>query len=69
MNKYDSYKDSGVEWIGEIPSHWTKIKLSYLMEDDGFRSGPFGSTLITSQLLDKGRVQVFSPEFIHKGRE
>ncbi len=25
MKKYDSYKDSGVEWIGEIPSHW-KIK-------------------------------------------
>lgn len=28
MKKYDSYKDSGVEWIGEIPSHWSKIKLS-----------------------------------------
>jgi type I restriction enzyme S subunit len=69
MRRYDSYKDSGVEWIGEIPSHWTKIKLSYLMEDDGFRSGPFGSTLITSQLLDKGKVQVLSPEFIHRGME
>lgn len=22
MRKYDSYKDSGIEWIGEIPSHW-----------------------------------------------
>jgi len=22
MKKYDSYKDSGIEWIGEIPSHW-----------------------------------------------
>ena len=22
MNKYNSYKDSGVEWIGEIPRHW-----------------------------------------------
>ena len=21
-NKYDSYKDSGVEWIGDIPNHW-----------------------------------------------
>lgn len=25
MKKYDSYKDSGIEWIGEIPSNW-KIK-------------------------------------------
>ena len=23
MNKYLEYKDSGVEWIGEIPIHWT----------------------------------------------
>ena len=22
MNRYESYKDSGLEWIGEIPSHW-----------------------------------------------
>lgn len=22
MKRYDSYKDSGVKWIGEIPSHW-----------------------------------------------
>ena len=22
MQQYDSYKDSGVEWIGEVPSHW-----------------------------------------------
>lgn len=23
MRKYDTYKDSGIEWIGEIPEHWT----------------------------------------------
>ena len=22
MRRYDSYKDSGVAWIGEIPEHW-----------------------------------------------
>lgn len=22
MERYDSYKDSGIEWLGEIPSHW-----------------------------------------------
>ncbi len=26
MKQYPSYKDSGVEWIGEIPSHWVKVK-------------------------------------------
>ena len=27
MKKYDNYKDSGIEWIGEIPEHWETIKL------------------------------------------
>ena len=27
--KYAEYKDSGVEWLGEIPSHWKVVKLSY----------------------------------------
>ena len=29
MKKYDNYKDSGIEWIGQIPEHWEakRIKL------------------------------------------
>ena len=27
---YERYKDSGVEWIGEIPEHWGVIKLKYV---------------------------------------
>ncbi|MDA7762288.1 restriction endonuclease subunit S [Crocinitomicaceae bacterium] len=30
MKRYDSYKDSGVEWIGEIPSHWESKQLKRL---------------------------------------
>ncbi len=22
IKKYDTYKDSGIEWIGEIPKEW-----------------------------------------------
>ena len=32
MKRYDSYKDSGVEWIGEIPSHWEIIKGKYILK-------------------------------------
>ena len=32
MNRYDSYKESGVEWIGEIPSHWRKSKFKYVSQ-------------------------------------
>lgn len=29
MEKYSSYKDSGVQWLGEIPSHWEVVPLKY----------------------------------------
>ena len=32
MERYDSYKDSGVEWIGEIPSHWRKSKFKFVSD-------------------------------------
>ena len=28
--RYSTYKDSGVEWIGEIPEHWEVKKLKYI---------------------------------------
>ena len=28
--KYAEYKESGVEWLGEIPSHWTVTRLKFL---------------------------------------
>ena len=27
MNKYDSYKDSGFDWMNEIPSNWEKSRI------------------------------------------
>ena len=30
MKKYSSYKDSGVEWIGEIPVHWKCSRLGMI---------------------------------------
>lgn len=32
MKQYDSYKDSGVEWIGEVPSHWEIVPLKFTGE-------------------------------------
>lgn len=29
MKKYERYKDSGVEWLGEIPEHWNVMPLKY----------------------------------------
>ncbi|MBP1501102.1 restriction endonuclease subunit S [Acinetobacter nosocomialis] len=27
LPRYESYKDSGVQWLGEIPSHWAIVRL------------------------------------------
>jgi type I restriction enzyme S subunit len=32
MNKYQSYKPSGIDWIGVIPEHWEKNKIKYLFK-------------------------------------
>jgi len=32
VKKYPAYKDSGVEWLGEIPSYWETKKLKFLAE-------------------------------------
>ena len=31
MRQYESYKDSGVEWLGEIPSHWEISSLGKIL--------------------------------------
>lgn len=33
MKKYESYKDSGVGWIGKIPSHWSCVKVKHLLRE------------------------------------
>jgi len=29
MNRYPSYRDSGIDWVGDIPGHWDVLKLKY----------------------------------------
>ncbi|MEN8263385.1 MAG: hypothetical protein ABFR82_07980 [Nitrospirota bacterium] len=31
--KYESYKDSGVDWLGEIPAHWNLLKNKFLFTE------------------------------------
>lgn len=34
MERYDRYKDSGIEWIGEIPEHWQVCRISCLFSEE-----------------------------------
>lgn len=48
MKQYDSYKESGVEWIGKVPSHWEIMPLKF--------TGTFGNGLTYSpkDVVDNG---------------
>lgn len=60
MRKYDSYKDSGVEWIREVPSHWEVVRLKDC------------STIVLGKMLmsspPKDKEHLFSKEYYLKSR-
>lgn len=33
MQRYETYKDSGVQWLGEIPGHWKTIRVKSLLSE------------------------------------
>lgn len=50
-------KDSGVEWIGEIPENWGVTRLKYAYDNSNgsaVRVGPFGSALPSSDYISDG---------------
>ncbi|VVP35236.1 restriction endonuclease subunit S [Pseudomonas fluorescens] len=48
-------KDSGVAWLGEVPTHWTIKRLKQLVIDTaGIQMGPFGGMLIDLDDSDTG---------------
>ena len=32
MKRYESYKDSGVKWLGDIPSHWEMLAIKHILK-------------------------------------
>lgn len=40
MKKYDSYKNSQIEWIGDVPSHWESWKISHAFNRIGSGTTP-----------------------------
>ena len=62
LNLNAPMRDSGVEWLGEVPEHWVKkIKLSNVAESNrgSFVNGPFGSDLLADELKDEGVPVVY----------
>ena len=57
-------KDSGVEWLGEVPAHWTVTPLGILAS--AIQTGPFGSQLHSDEYVEGG-TPVINPSNIQAG--
>lgn len=49
MERYSEYKDSGIQWIGEIPSHWEARKMKYIFIERSEKNHPNEPILCATQ--------------------
>jgi len=66
LNPNVRMKDSGIEWIGEIPEHWELNKLKYVIRNgkEGIKIGPFGSSLKLDDMDESNPYKVYGQENI-----
>lgn len=57
MQRYDTYKDSGVKWLGEIPSHWEVLALKHILKSKKVLVGKHSSQYELLSLTLKGVVK------------
>ncbi len=54
--KYPSYKDSGVEWLGEIPEHWNVNTIKSILEERKESNSPLKTENILSLCMYRGVI-------------
>ena len=69
LNPDVAMKDSGVEWLGQVPEHWMVSRLKYIKskESNAFVDGPFGSNLKSEHFIENGDVYVIESNFATTG--
>ncbi len=64
LNPDAPMKDSGIEWLGEVPAHWEVKRLKFLLADA--KAGPFGSALTKDMYVADG-FRVYGQEQVIPG--
>nr|WP_321222424.1 restriction endonuclease subunit S [uncultured Psychroserpens sp.] len=64
IQRYESYKDSGVEWLGEIPEHWELKRFKFLAESN---KGKLPSKIVS--INDNDLPPYMSMEYLRGGEE
>lgn len=57
LTTYNKYKDSGIEWLGDVPEHWEMFSIQNIAEPSNRYSltgGPFGSDLKSEEYTEDG---------------
>lgn len=74
MERYKEYKDSGVKWLGEIPSHWELLKSKFLWRET-FENSKSGKedllsvsqyTGVTKSMADSRSESLEGYKIVHK---
>lgn len=71
--RYERYKDSGVEWLGEVPEHWEVKRLKYLGEaiigltyDPSDIVGEEGALVLRSSNVQNGKIVFEDNVYVRK---
>ena len=65
LNPNAPMKDSGVEWLGEVPAHWVVAQLKFNTLE--MQTGPFGSQLHAEDYVDDG-IPLVNPAHMIDGK-
>jgi type I restriction enzyme S subunit len=65
LNPHAPMRDSGVEWLGEVPEHWVVAQLKFNTVE--MQTGPFGSQLHADDYIDDG-VPLVNPAHMTDGK-
>lgn len=61
MQRYDSYKDSGIQWLGQIPGHWEVFRFGALFNLKPFKEHRDNDEML-SVFLDRGIIRACESE-------
>lgn len=65
LNPNAPMKDSGVDWLGEVPAHWVVTQLKFNTLE--MQTGPFGSQLHAEDYVEDG-IPLINPAHMINGR-
>lgn len=68
MQQYEQYKDSGVAWLGEVPSHWEVKRLKFLAK---IQNGADYKHIETNEgypVIGSGGQFAYASKYLYKGK-